>query len=909
MRILTVSAHYPPNFVSGGTLQPQRLSRGLRAKGHDVSVFAGWLGDRPPLDTWTDVDETGMSVRWVVTSPWIGWSDERNWHNPPVTEIFAEHLAEVQPDLVHLHSLQSLGAGLVPAAHAAGAKVVVTMHDFWWLCARQFLVDTGLRPCSLVVDAGDCACESGSVERDRRIGALRTLLAPADLVLAPSASAAEVLAANGVAPGRLEVDENGLPDLADLAATRRDADPGDGVGGVAGGGSSATAADRPVRFVYTSGPNPVKGAAHLVEAARQLAATPGWTLTAYGLGDYLDETGVDLAGLPVDVRDPFLPDDLAGILADHDVFVLPSVMRETHSLATREALAAHLPVLCTDTLGPEEVVTHGTNGLVVPAGDADALAATIGRLATDRVLLDHLRAGAREPFAVRTLDDHVDALAERFERLVAGDGDGPAGDRTADPAHPTPTPGDAVASPDRHAAEVRSVLFVVGIEGAPLRYRARLPAEALELEGVRTEIRHYRDPELLALGGQADVVVFYRVPATIQILELIATLRSTGIPCVFDVDDLIFDPEVRDEIPALRLLPPDEARLWLEGVNRYRTTLEACDAYIGSTRALVDHAGTLTGLPAHQFANGVGRVLARRSDDEVRRPRTRGPLRIGYFSGTTTHDEDWFFVEPAVLEVLDNHPEAELWLGGHLPDSSALAALGDRLQRIPFVPWLELPAALRDLDVNLAPLAPGSSFNEAKSAIKWLEAALVETPTIATPTEPFREAITHGDSGLLAATPGEWIDALDLLLSDSAERARIGSRARRRALLAWSPELQGRRYRAILGEIVAAGPRPDRAASTWQPVALDEPAVPVTLEPYPTVDGVVAPPEPAAGLHPPAPAPSEHPVVDRLLPRAQRVESLARRLVAKVRRDGPAATATATARKVAWWLDHRRPRG
>src|SRR5690606_29168667 len=131
----------------------------------------------------------------------------------------------------------------------------------------------------------------------------------------------------------------------------------------------------------------------------------------------------------------------------------------------------------------------------------------------------------------------------------------------------------------------RSALFVVGIEGAPLRYRARLPAEALELEGVRTEVRHYRDPELLALGGQADVVVFYRVPATIQILELIATLRSTGIPCAFDVDDLIFDPEVRDEIPALRLLPPDEARLWLEGVNRYRTTLEACDAYIGSTRA------------------------------------------------------------------------------------------------------------------------------------------------------------------------------------------------------------------------------------------------------------------------------------------------------------------------------------
>jgi glycosyltransferase involved in cell wall biosynthesis len=882
MRILTVSAHYPPNFVSGGTLQPQRLSQGLRARGHDVSVFAGWLGERPPLDTWIDTDETGMDVRWVVSAPWIGWSDERNWHNPPVTEVFREHLDEVRPDLVHFHSLQSLGAGLVPVAHAAGAKVVVTMHDFWWLCARQFLVDTGLRPCSLVVDAGACACESGSVERDRRLRALRTLLAPADLVLAPSASAAEVLAANGVAPGRLEVDENGLPDLDGLVVGER---------------RSTRAADDPIRFVYTGGPNPMKGAAHLVEAARKLAATPGWTLTAFGLGDYLDETGVDLAGLPVDVRQPFVPEDLAGILAAHDVFVLPSVMRETHSLATREALVAGLPVLCTDTLGPEEVVVHGSNGLIVPAGDAEALASSVARLASDRVLLDHLRTGAGEPIALRHLDDHVDGLAARFERLVAGDAP------TADADARDGARGSAIAA----APAVDSVLFVVGIEGAPLRYRARLPAEALALEGLHTEVRHYRDPELLALGGRADVVVFYRVPATIQILELITTLRATGTPCAFDVDDLIFDPDIRDEIPALRLLPPDEARLWLEGVNRYRTTLEACDAYIGSTTALVEHAERLTALPVHRFTNGVGQVLARRADRELRRPRRPGPPRIGYFSGTTTHDEDWFFVEPSVLDILDRYPDAELWLGGHLPESAALTDLGDRLVRIPFVPWLDLPGELRDLDVNLAPLAPGSAFNEAKSAIKWLEAALVETPTIATPTEPFREAIVHGESGLLAATPGEWIDALDHLLATPAERARIGARARRRALLTWSPELQGQRYRAILADIAGAGPRPDRSGATWSPVALDEPAMPVPLEPYLSADELdAAPPASAVPLHQRPAAPSEHPTVDRLLPRAQRVESIVRRTVAKVRRDGAAATASAATRKLTWWLDRRR---
>jgi glycosyltransferase involved in cell wall biosynthesis len=616
----------------------------------------------------------------------------------------------------------------------------------------------------------------------------------------------------------------------------------------------------------------MKGAAVVVDAVRRLAGTPGWHLTTYGLGEHLDEHGIDLAGRPVDVRPPFTPDVLDGILAAHDVFVLPSVMRETYSIATREALAAGLPVICTDTLGPEEVIEHGGNGLVVPAGDAEALAAAIASLLTDPDLLGTLQAGARTPVAIRTIDEQVRGLADQFATLLE---------------HP---PAPAPAPP-------RKVVFVCGIEGAPLRYRAHLPAEALADLGVQTDVRHYRDPELLGLCGTADVVVFYSVPATHQVLELIDALHGADIPCAFDVDDLIFDPGIADEIPALRLLPPDEARLWLEGVNRYRTTMEACDAYIGSTEMLVDHAAAVSGLPAHRYDNGVGRVLARASDAALAAPRTPGPLRIGYFSGTTTHDEDWFHIEPAVLQVLDKHPDAELWLGGHLPESDALAHLGERLKRIPFVPWLDLPAALRDLDVNLAPLAPGSRFNEAKSAIKWLEAALVATPTVASPTQPFREAIEPGVSGLLADHPDEWVEALELLLSDAGARARIGAQARRHALLVWSPARQGRRYAAILRAIIASGVTRDRSSS-WVRVANDEPAMAVTLAAYLPTD------HPAATAPESAPSPAEAagaaPVtpVEVNVDRARRAVALGRRGAASVRDEGPVVTARKAVRKL-----------
>ena len=795
MRITLVSAHYPPNFVSGGTLQPQRLARGLRAGGHDVRVFAGHLdSERRPLETWEEPDETGLPVRWVVSTPFMDWSDTRNYDNPAIAELFAADLAEHPADVVHLHALQTLGVGLVEAAKAAGAATVVTMHDFWWVCARQFLVDRSDRPCSLVVAAGDCPCEMGRPSLLERTDRLRRALVHADLVLAPSASAAEVLRANGVDPAKLDVDENGM----DLPVDGLRQPP------VRGG---------PVIVRYTGGSNPMKGADVLVAAAHQLGARADLRIIGHGLADAIERDGRSLDATSLVVEPAYLPEALDDLLTATDVLVLPSVMRESHSLVTREALLRGVPVVATDTIGPEEVVEDGRNGLIVPAADATLLASALASL-TNADLLHTLRRGAAEPTPVRSVDAQLAELVERYTSLL-------------DVAAPRAT------APER--AAIGRVLFLVGIDGAPTRYRAHLPAEALALLGVHSDIRHYRDPDIAALADRADAVVVYRVPATPQVLALITAVRTRGTPVAFDVDDLIFDPDIADEIPALRLLPAPESALWLEGVSRYRTTMEACDAFIGSTPRLVAHARQVVDIDAHLFENGVGVAVGAASDIALRRPRAPGPVRVGYFSGTTTHDDDWRHVELAVVSVLEAHPDVELWLGGHLqPSDAVLERLGARVRRFAFAPWHELPQRLRDLDVNLAPLQPDSRFNDAKSAIKWVEAALVATPTIATPTAPFVDVIDPGRTGWLADDPAEWAAVLDDVLRQGDRRALVAARARRAALLRWSPHRQGRRYLAILEGLVAT-PSGRPPAAAWVPVTVDEPVLPVRtpLEPYP----------------------------------------------------------------------------
>jgi glycosyltransferase involved in cell wall biosynthesis len=797
----------------------------LRARGHDVHVYAGWLdhdGTREPLETWTETDETGLPIRWIVSSPFIGWSDDRNWRNPPVTVDFATWLGTIRPDVVHLHCLQSLGGDLVSAAADGGARVVVTMHDFWWCCARQFLVDHSFRPCSLVVDAGACPCQIDADRRSERARALREVLQSADRILAPSASAIAVLAANGLDPRKLIADENGLPDT-DASLPRR--------ARVAGAGEQTY-----VRFTYAGGSERMKGVHVLFDAIRRLAQhrSGGWTLAAYGTERFVADERFLLDGLPVSVRPAFAPEMLDDVLAATDVLVLPSVMRETHSILTREALVRGVPVLASDSIGPEEVLVDGRNGLIVPSADPDALAAAMQRMVDAPSLRERLAAGCRaNPPAIRTISAQVEGLEAVYRSLLDGNRPGPGA-----------------------SGSIRHVGFMVGIESSPLRYRARLPAEALALVGVESEVRFYTDELLPVMVDRSDVLVVYRVPATVQVLDLIDRARRRGIPVIFDVDDLIFDPDLEAEIPALRIISREEYALWMEGVRRYRTTMEACDGYIGSTPMLVRHAVAVTGLPAAQFDNGIGLLFARRADAALRRRRAPGPLRVGYVSGTTTHDEDWFFVERAILLILAAHPSVELWLIGHLPPTPACEALGARVRRIPPAPWHQVPELLRDLDVSLAPLTAGSRFNEAKSAIKWLEAALTETPTVASPTEPFRDAIVDGVNGLLARTEDEWFAAIDGLLRDPLWRRRLGSRARRDALLRWSPHIQARRYLAVL-ESARSWPaeRARRLASrpAWEPVIHDDPLVTHGLEPYTLPEAEPPQAEEAPSAPPPPP--------------------------------------------------------
>ncbi|MFG6457065.1 glycosyltransferase [Roseateles sp. BYS96W] len=120
-------------------------------------------------------------------------------------------------------------------------------------------------------------------------------------------------------------------------------------------------------------------------------------------------------GLQAQVRFLGHHNDMPGLLRSQRIFVLATHF-EGMPLALVEAMASGCACIASDVIGVRGVIDHERTGLLVPEGDADALAAAIERLLLDPALADRLGASARE----RALAEHGQALMrQRYDALLA----------------------------------------------------------------------------------------------------------------------------------------------------------------------------------------------------------------------------------------------------------------------------------------------------------------------------------------------------------------------------------------------------------------------------------------------------------------------------------------------------------
>lgn len=171
--------------------------------------------------------------------------------------------------------------------------------------------------------------------------------------------------------------------------------------------------------------DPVKGHRFLLEAMESLVSSG----VAGSVALVIAGDGHERASLQTLVSRPPLRGrafllgerpDLAGILPAFDLFVLPS-RAEGMSNALLEAMAEGIPAIGTRAGGTVEVIEPDVSGLLVEAGDRQALASAIGALTADPSRARALGLAARERVRRRfSLDDMLAAYHRLYESLLAG---------------------------------------------------------------------------------------------------------------------------------------------------------------------------------------------------------------------------------------------------------------------------------------------------------------------------------------------------------------------------------------------------------------------------------------------------------------------------------------------------------
>jgi len=361
-------------------------------------------------------------------------------------EAFVQILEMAQPDLIHLHAFtRGVSLRLVRSAKQRGIPIVFSYHTPTVSCQRGTLLQLGTDVCDGVLDVERCSqCTLHSLGLNRSASALaallpqtvgralgarglaggiwtalrmtelislqhaafRALMAEVDHVVALCQWVKKVLLLNSVPEDKITVSRQGLcqVDLARPVPSRRPRQPG-----------------QKLRMIFLGRLDPTKGVHILIEA---LLRTPeiAIDLDIYGVvqGEgavaYLRKLTQCARGDPrISFHDPVPAHGVVSKMREYDLVAVPSQSLETGPMVVLEAFAAGVPVIGSDLGGIAELVTHGTDGLLVEPRAVAAWASVLRKISDDPVLLGQLRSNICPP---RRISESARDMTQLYRLLL-----------------------------------------------------------------------------------------------------------------------------------------------------------------------------------------------------------------------------------------------------------------------------------------------------------------------------------------------------------------------------------------------------------------------------------------------------------------------------------------------------------
>ncbi len=372
LRVLMVlEAAYPALRGGGAEAQVRTLARGLRARGHRVTILVPRLPWAPTRKI-SRFDGAAVCRLWyprlpLLAGPWL-------WLR---TALFL-HARRHRYDAWHVHIAHRMGAVCALMGQWLDKRVLAKVSGWWEL------------------EKGTLAPKAGLVDRLacralRHTGSWQAI----------SRRIARTLESRGIPADRIVSLPNAV-DTARFAHIVRDA-------------------AAPARFVFVGRLEAEKGLNTLLAAFADIAPShPDASLLLVGSGQLEQQLKKDASRLGIAPRVEFAGhrDDIETVLADGNIGILGSRI-EGLSNTLLESMASGLPMVASRISGNEDFVRPGENGWLFDPGDRAALARCLSEAAA-------LDAGARTAMgeaARATVRTHagLDQVLNRLQQLYLGE--------------------------------------------------------------------------------------------------------------------------------------------------------------------------------------------------------------------------------------------------------------------------------------------------------------------------------------------------------------------------------------------------------------------------------------------------------------------------------------------------------
>jgi glycosyltransferase involved in cell wall biosynthesis len=463
MKILFVSDGKYPEYTNGVAIYLYHFLRELKSNGVEVSLlhvcnsrFKGHPVVRPSKSD-------GIRYLEIKNSPLFMGDGLENpvgcLFNPELERVFTHLLRADRPDVVHIHELHRMPASIIHIAKSHNLPVVVTFHDYWFICPLFQLFTPqetvcegpdGGRNCVLTCLAGDPVTRLyrrylrifhhtifGNILRTTRnvyktirkeplwqttrfqntcrnprnlkLGnrinnlakrefGLKQALLEADVLHAVSHACARIYRKQ-LSPGRpIQILQLGLPTQNQLTPKVKKFD------------------DFPLKVGFLGHLGPSKGAQLLLEAAAGFRPRD----VEFHFHGKARSEDVNLlrqyAGKSKNIfyHGPYRTAELEQILDSIHLLVVPSLWVETLALVGLEAQSAGVPVIASNDGGMCDYVKDGENGILFQQGSVSALSACLRSILDLPAKIEQMSRRAIEPLGMK---EHSDVMLQLYRNV------------------------------------------------------------------------------------------------------------------------------------------------------------------------------------------------------------------------------------------------------------------------------------------------------------------------------------------------------------------------------------------------------------------------------------------------------------------------------------------------------------